>query len=493
MQVHEVTISDVKRVKFVNFKPQSNKLTIIGGKNGQGKSSSLHAIAYALGGEAFKPSNLTRDGATEYPYIKVEMDNGLVLERKGKNSDLHITDPTGQLGGQAILNKVLTKLALNLSEFINMGDKEKAKYLLQIIGCGDQLELLEREEDALYDERHILGITKDRKKKAALEMPHYMDVGEEPMTPTDLLNKQKAIMERNAVVQAAKSKFEANKTKLTQLQQSILRMSDHKDALNKQIEQIKEQIALTDEQMKGIADQMNAVSKDIEDSKNQNFELESLAEVEKELQNFAEINRKIDANRRQRECMEEADALELKYKEFDAKINDVRNRKQELLNRANLPYPGLSVQKGVLTLDGKNWDCMSGSQQMTVACAIISRLKPDCRFILVDKLEQYDEEQLAGLDKWCEENEFQIIGTRVSVGDENSLIIEDGLVVGAEPVEVKPVVRKTAKTIQKTSVASLTPEIKSAMGTANVNPVGDGQLSPEEIAKAERLAKMMHA
>jgi DNA repair exonuclease SbcCD ATPase subunit len=48
---------NVKRVKAVELKPTENGLTIIGGRNGQGKTSVLDAIAWALGGNRFKPSN----------------------------------------------------------------------------------------------------------------------------------------------------------------------------------------------------------------------------------------------------------------------------------------------------------------------------------------------------------------------------------------------------------------------------------------------------
>lgn len=501
MQVHEVTISDVKRVKFVNFKPQSNKLTVIGGKNGQGKSSSLHAIAFALGGEPFRPSNLQREGAEEYPYIKVEMDNGLILERKGKNSELTITDPTGNLGGQAILNKVLTKLALNLSEFINSNDKEKSKYLLQIVEDGDLLIQIDEEEQTLYMERRELYDRVQRKKKAAEEMPHYTEVGLELLQPKELLERQQAILARNAEVKAAKAKVEANKVALTKCQQTILNLDDQKTSLLKQIEGIRRQIELTEAQMQTTVAEAKSLQKLVEDAQNLTFEEESLDEVKKELQEFSKKNEKISANIMQKKCMEEADALELQYKELTVKIDDARNRKQELLAKTNLPYPGLSINGGRLTLNGKYWDCMSGSEQITIACALISRLKPDCRFILVDKLEQYDEDQLAGLDKWCEENQFQIIGTRVSTGDENSLIIQDGVVLGADPVEVKPVVSKRKTAAKKVVVQSA--EVESSQ-TAVESPVtaprqeqgktdanGNEVLSEEEIRRAERLAKLM--
>lgn len=50
MKINKLEIENVKRVKAVKIEPTSNGLTIIGGRNNQGKTSVLDAIAWALGG-----------------------------------------------------------------------------------------------------------------------------------------------------------------------------------------------------------------------------------------------------------------------------------------------------------------------------------------------------------------------------------------------------------------------------------------------------------
>lgn len=61
MKINKLEIENVKRVKAVKIEPNQNGLTIIGGKNNQGKTSVLDSIAWALGGERYKPSQSTRD------------------------------------------------------------------------------------------------------------------------------------------------------------------------------------------------------------------------------------------------------------------------------------------------------------------------------------------------------------------------------------------------------------------------------------------------
>ena len=69
---------------------------------------------------------------------------------------------------------------------------------------------------------------------------------------------------------------------------------------------------------------------------------------------------------------------------------------------------------------------MSGSEQLRVAAAIVRCLNPECGFVLLDKLEQMDLQTLADFGKWLEAEGLQAIATRVSTGDECSIIIEDG-------------------------------------------------------------------
>ena len=55
MKINRLEIENVKRIHAVMIEPSKDGLTIIGGKNRQGKSSVLDAIAWALGGNKYKP------------------------------------------------------------------------------------------------------------------------------------------------------------------------------------------------------------------------------------------------------------------------------------------------------------------------------------------------------------------------------------------------------------------------------------------------------
>lgn len=114
------------------------------------------------------------------------------------------------------------------------------------------------------------------------------------------------------------------------------------------------------------------------------------------------------------------------YTYLTEQIEDVRQAKTDLLKNADLPLEGLSVEDGELLYNGHKWDSISGAEQLIVATSIVRKLNPDCGFVLLDKLEQMDTDTLDDFGKWLEAQGLQAIATRVSTGDECSIIIEDG-------------------------------------------------------------------
>lgn len=168
---------------------------------------------------------------------------------------------------------------------------------------------------------------------------------------------------------------------------------------------------------------------------------ESTAEIEANIQQIDDINRKVRANLDKEKAEEDAKEIRQQYNALSVEIEDVRKQKRDLLTNADLPLEGLSVEDGELLYLGQRWDNMSGSQQLQVATAIVRKLKPECGFVLIDKLEQMDQVTLKEFGEWLKREGLQAIATRVSTGDECSIIIEDGYSVENEQhqqVQAKP-------------------------------------------------------
>lgn len=404
VKINELLIENVKRVKAVQFEPSADGLTIIGGRNGQGKTSVLDAIAWALGGNNYKPSVPERDGALVPPNLHIELSNGLIVERKGKNSTLKVTDPNGNKSGQQLLNEFVSTMALDLPKFINGSDKDKADSLLKILGIGDVLAVLDTKENQLYAQRTEVGRIADRKKKAADEMPMYPNVPKEPVSATELIKQQQEILARNGENERKRQDAARYEQMLAEAQ---IAFDEAKAALQKA-----EQDCLT----------ARKSAEDLHD--------ESTAELEKNLAEIEALNIKIRANSTKEAAEVEANNLQQEYDGLTGQIESVREERSKLLDSAELPLPGLSVQDGKLIYNNMPWDGMSGSDQLKVATAIVRKLNPQCGFVLMDKLEQMDLETLQEFGSWLKQEGLQVIATRVSTGNECSIIIEDGMVKG---------------------------------------------------------------
>ena len=421
VKINKLELENVKRVRAVALTPTESGLTVIGGRNGQGKTSVLDAIAWALGGEKFRPSKPERDGSVLPPDIRVTLSNGIVVERKGKNSALKVTDPSGGRRGQKLLDEFVEQLALNLPKFMEASDKEKAATLLNIIGVGEQLEVLDRQEAALYQERLMVGRVADQKKKHAAELPQYDGVPDDLVSASELIRQQQDILARNGENARKRAARDKIKYELDDIVKQIARLNDELAKAEKVRAKLKDDLDIAE---------MDALT----------LHDESTVELEANIAQVDEINAKVRANLDRQKAMEDARQYGDQYNALTVQINEVRGQKQALLNGVDLPLPGLGVADGALVYNGQAWDCMSSSEQLKVATAIVRRLNPECGFVLMDKLEQMDADTMREFGAWLEGEGLQVIATRVSSsGEDCTIVIEDGVVAeGGRPLPSQP-------------------------------------------------------
>lgn len=415
LKIISLAIENVKKVRAVSFKPAQDGLTIIGGKNGQGKTSVLDAIAYALGGEKFRPSELQNRDGMATASIQVKLSNGIIVERSGKNAALKVTDPTGMRAGQKLLDAVIEVLALNLPKFLEASGKEKAKVLLHTLGIEDQLEQLDREEKKVYDDRTLAGREADQKKKFAQGLPEFADVPDDPLNLSDLLEEEQAALKWNAEIQAKKANIDKLKNRTDTEGSRLANLKQRKLELEEEIER---QAKIAEE---AYADYKTACEIGYPEEAN-------VEDIHKKLEDLEATNDKIRQNQAKAKAIDEAEHAQQVYDALTGKVEEVRQRRMALLKSANMPLDELSVADGELVYKGAKWDCMSSMEQVLVGISICHAVNPSCGFVLLDKLECFDADQLAALDNWMAKLAIQGIATRVSQGDECTLIIEDGVV-----------------------------------------------------------------
>lgn len=420
VSIASLELENVKRVRAVELQPNEKGLTVLGGRNGQGKTSVLDAIAYALGGERMRPDRVTREGSATPAKMRVELSNGIVCERKGKNSSLTVTDTTGMKGGQRLLDEFIGEFALNLPKFLNMSDCEKADYLLKTLGIADQLADADRKVAEANAERTEIGRRAKAARKMAEDSPFHGGVPSETLDVSALLDEQMSAHEVNQAIEFKRREVEAKRAESE-------RMAAEVERLARELADATERMAIASSRSETVTGELEGLEADLANM--EPADEQAAAEAVREAE---AVNEMVRQNTARAEMLADADRLDGEYRAAGARVAKAKEERLSLLDGADLPLDGLAVEEGVLRFNGSAWGDMSGSEQLRVATAIVRKLKPECGFVLVDKLEQFDPQQLAEFGEWASGQGLQVIGTRVAVDDTCTVVIEDGRVVGGD-------------------------------------------------------------
>lgn len=420
VSIASLELENVKRVRAVELQPNEKGLTVLGGRNGQGKTSVLDAIAYALGGESMRPDRVTREGSATPAKMRVELSNGIVCERKGKNSSLTVTDTTGMKGGQRLLDEFIGEFALNLPKFLNMSDREKADYLLKTLGIADQLADADRKVAEANAERTEIGRRAKAARKMAEDSPFHGGVPSETLDVSALLDEQMSAHEVNQAIEFKRREVEAKRAESE-------RMAAEVERLARELADATERMAIASSRSETVTGELEGLEADLANM--EPADEQAAAEAVREAE---AVNEMVRQNTARAEMLADADRLDGEYRAAGARVAKAKEERLSLLDGADLPLDGLAVEEGVLRFNGSAWGDMSGSEQLRVATAIVRKLKPECGFVLVDKLEQFDPQQLAEFGEWASGQGLQVIGTRVAVDDTCTVVIEDGRVVGGD-------------------------------------------------------------
>lgn len=415
VKIHSLEVENVKRVKAVSLDCSGQSLTVIGGRNAQGKTSLLDAIMWTLGGDRFKPSRPLRDGADELK-TGVRLTNGLLVKRSGINGSLKVVDESGKAkGGQQLLNEFVSQFALNLPAFMQATDIEKSKMLLEIFpGLGVKLQRLTEEAKRLYDERHALGQIATRKQKHAEDLPFHADAPDELLTGTQMTQRLQDALRLNAENDRLRREVATIRINHQTAHQRVKELERQLAEANAALGEMDAKLARAEKQAAGVKD-------------------EDTTSLQHELEQIDAINAKVRQNMDKARAEHESAELGEQYAAITAQLDDVRAMRVALLSEVKMPLPDLTIDdEGHLLYRAAKWDGMSGAEQLRVAVAICASVKPQCGFVLLDGLERMDVGQLREFSAWLDSRGLQAIGTRVGTGDECSIVIEDGAAVEPE-------------------------------------------------------------
>jgi len=457
MKVTELIIENVMKVKAIHILPKGEVITVQG-QNGAGKSSILNALVMGFKGKKEFPAEPIRRGSKKGS-IKISIDGDdtvpaftITQSITDKSSTLTI-EPDKVLAGEtprSFLDKLIGKISFDPLAFINEEGKKQRRVLMELIGI--DVDKMDREEKALFDERTVIGRDLKVAKARTEGLDYYKDVKEtEEVKVSELSVKLTKAMNWN---QNIKDRELANE----KLKNTGVTTRGKIDGVKEQIQNLQTELEhlelLLANQKKEFVAERDAISE---------LETIDISDINAEIQGIESTNAKIRANNTHKIESQALQAIQRKYESVDKHLEIYRANRLEIIQKANIPVPGLTFDEdGLLYNDIPLSQCSDGEKLM-VSMGISMALNPTMRVVRIKDGSLLDKKNMAILGTMCKDKDFQLWIERVSDSDSYEkggkvgILIEEGEGTGDEVIESKPTPEPTKPAAKSTGKSAPNP------------------------------------
>lgn len=436
MQILSVKAENFKGLKLVEVEPQKTT-TIVGGKNKQGKSSLLDAIAATLGGAKLTPGKPIRDGETEAKCkIKLEGDAARLLPActvtrtwtRRKNGSIKseleiITDddfraPTPQ----TILNDVVGPLGFDPERFLRMKPKEQAEVLRGLVGL--DFSTLDADREKAYAKR--TEVNRSGKTMAARfeTMVHRDDAPEEEVSVSALmteLQRRQAVNQRNEGVRG----------ELDDLKRIVVTRENELEAAKIAAERLESQLSSARRDVEASKQGKANADRDVVVKSTEVKTLQGAdeAEMQQQIADSETVNQLVRMNVERAKLETELGAERAASAVLSDLIKDIDAKKQKMREEAEWPVADLGYDDDGVTLFDRPFDQASATEQREAAFGIVAALNPALKFAMIKDGSLLDDDSLADFSRLAAERGFQLFVERVGEGKECTIVISEGEVV----------------------------------------------------------------
>jgi len=429
---HIITLiaRNVKRLKAVRITPDGKPLTVIGGRNAQGKSSVLDAIVYTLAGKRSEPKNVIRNGESGASVVIDTEDFTISKRWTALGGAVTITTRDGGKVSkpQDALDALIGRVCLDPLEFARMKPAEQSETLRKLTGLDTSA--IEAERKRLYEERTIANREADRLRISADQAQLTRQIApKEPIDVQTIMERLQGVNKHNDEVMAARDALarhgnlvDADEMKIQSAKREVSRLETDLARAKKNVEMLEDTL--------DISAKKEALA--LEQTQVDAMKPASSEEIMRELTSAHETNKKVDANKQALKLIAEASKAREKADMLTEKIGECDKHKADMIAAAKMPVPGLAIEEGAVTFNGISLDCASTAEQIRISCAIGLALNPTLRTLIVREGSLLDNDALKMLSEIATENDAQIIMERVGVDAHTSVIIEDGEVEGGD-------------------------------------------------------------
>lgn len=428
---------NIKRLKAVDVVFGETGVTIVGGRNEQGKSSLLDALFMTLAGGKAVPSKPIRDGESK-GHTEVKLDNGLRvslhLTASGKRIVVENSDGAEYKSPQRMLDALLGDYTFDPLAFTRLKGAKQAEMLKAVVGV-DTAELDEQYADIFEQRKEANRKARDEEGRLR-SMPEGEDV--ERVDVSAVARELTAANETERAMGAASAAVNNAQHAIDHAKASLDSIPSLDDALEALRAEYKEKAARITENHQRMRDEqtigVNTATDNLEAAKTA-WQTAAAAQVnpapiQAKLDGAEATNRKADeyaAAQRQSGSVEAAKGA---ADVLDTQLHRVDSDRRALLESADFPVEGLSFSSEGVTLNGIPFEQCSSAEQLGVAVEMGFAANAKLKLLMIRDGSLLDADHLDLIKGIAAKHGGQIIMERVGDGDEGAIIIEDGEVKG---------------------------------------------------------------
>lgn len=431
MKILRLESENIKRINAVEITPTGN-LVEITGRNGNGKTSVLDSIFFALAGAKHIQAEPIRKGAksAEIRLRIGDTETRYVVTRKfhrPKNGDAYASqliveaaDGTVLSKPQAVIDALIGELSFDPMAFCRKRPDEQADMLRALVP-GVDWQALDAADKADYAARTEVN-RKAKDMRAQADGISYPDgTPTELQSAADVAAELQIAQEHNAKIEVAKRDFERE-------QLAIRQMFADAQALRQKAADLRREADLMDAR----ADELNETAErrvDALESAEQQEPVD-LAPLMDRLQSIDRINEAVRARQRRAGLIEAAISHEEESARLTARMEARQAEREKAIEDSPLPVSGLAFTGAGVTLDGLPLDQISDAAQRQVSVSIAMALNPTLRVARIRDGSLLDKAAMQHLAELADAHDFQIWVETVESGRPGAIVIEDGRIGG---------------------------------------------------------------
>lgn len=378
---------------------------IIGGKNGQGKSSLIRALM-AVGGKRLLPDRPVKEGADRANVgIQIETEQGKYIAKftftEDRKVSLVVTSSDNAIVGspQTFLSNLFSGVSFDPGAFKDQKPKEQRETLLKLVGV--DLSEMDLHYQQAYSERTEVNREIKSLKAQVDEFDRYdgsmqeIDVAAGQRRLDELRSQANEIKAKQALHDQATVKIAEKKAQIAILQNEIAQIEIDQDSLTKAIEQLPKPSR------------------------------EEAEKIKTNIAQAADLNYKIKQEKIRRKKAKDLEAMELNADELTQTLIGIQQAKIDTLASAKFPIENLSVDEECVTYYGRPLDQASEAERWKVSLAVGFALNPD-GVMFMPTTGGLDRDSREAIIKQAEKLGVQLILEVVDTPDDCSLIVEAG-------------------------------------------------------------------